>query len=364
MKLFLRGNTWWVSHGTGDHRIRQSTGRTDRDEAEKVAKEICAPSMLQREADIVEVAGKIASGKRKAASESTAGRTKIADCLEAFPLIKADGSQPVQGTLVVDSRAWRKMTAYFAEHGVEFVHEVTHELAKSFLASLSQGVRDLTYAFCRSRFHRMGVEPNPFRDHKSVNPHDKKHHEPLTDEELHAVMKQLDDPTWRISPNCASRKEFAMYFRFLLYTGLRTGDAATTKVSQCDFEHEVIRRKIQKTGKIVEFPMHHVLRDILPRQGEYLFPVSAAQCQKSGNTTRISSRCRTLFIKLGIWRGKGVICAHSLRATFATICCEAGVPLAVIQSWLGHSSTEITRIYAHFNDMKKKREAIEKFPEF
>ena len=37
MKLFLRNNIWWVSHGTGEKRIRQSTGQTDREQAEKVA---------------------------------------------------------------------------------------------------------------------------------------------------------------------------------------------------------------------------------------------------------------------------------------------------------------------------------------
>jgi len=110
--------------------------------------------------------------------------------------------------------------------------------------------------------------------------------------------------------------------------------------------------------------MHHVLRNILPRTGEYLFPRLAAQCIRAGNTVQISTRFRALFKKVGLWRGNGIICAHSLRSTFATICCEAGVPLAVIESWLGHSSPEITRIYAHFNDMNKKRAAIEKFPEF
>ena len=41
---------------------------------------------------------------------------------------------------------------------------------------------------------------------------------------------------------------------------------------------------------------------------------------------------------------------------------EAGVPLAVIQSWLGHTSPMVTRIYARVEDMRAKREAMSKFP--
>ena len=35
----------------------------------------------------------------------------------------------------------------------------------------------------------------------------------------------------------------------------------------------------------------------------------------------------------------------------------------VIQSWLGHSSPTVTRIYARIEDMRVKRLALEKFPE-
>lgn len=56
-------------------------------------------------------------------------------------------------------------------------------------------------------------------------------------------------------------------------------------------------------------------------------------------------------------------CAHCLRTTFATICCEHGVPMAVIQSWLGHECQEVTRIYARFADDSLKRQAMAAFPD-
>ena len=56
-------------------------------------------------------------------------------------------------------------------------------------------------------------------------------------------------------------------------------------------------------------------------------------------------------------------CAHCLRTTFASICAENQIPLPVIQSWIGHSSPTVTRIYARIEDIRVKRLALEKFPE-
>ena len=39
---------------------------------------------------------------------------------------------------------------------------------------------------------------------------------------------------------------------------------------------------------------------------------------------------------------------HTLRHTFATRCCEAGIPAKVCQKWLGHSTINMTLdVYTH-----------------
>jgi integrase len=40
-----------------------------------------------------------------------------------------------------------------------------------------------------------------------------------------------------------------------------------------------------------------------------------------------------------------MITMHDLRVTFVTQCAEAGIPLAVIARWVGHSATRTTEIY-------------------
>lgn len=363
MKLFLRNNIWWVSHGTGGKRIRQSTGRTDRDEAEQVAREICAPAMLRKEADIVEVAGRIASGKRDDAKMKEADRIPLVECYDRFPCRKQDGSEPAEGSKEIDKRCWRRFVEFCEGKDVHFVHEVTSEIAEGYLLTVLPGSRCLAYMYCRLRFKAIGVADNPFKKKPKRNKKTVKHREPLSREEVKKILDYLDGSQRQIPCGGASHAEFAMYVRFLVYSGLRIGDAATMKVSQCDFERGMLKRTMQKTGGEVEFPMFRVLRECLPREGEYLFPNLAKVCA-NGKTVRISARFRKLFIRLGLWRGNGIICAHSFRHTFGTICCEEGVPLEVVQQWLGHSSVAITRIYTHFNDLKRKQAAIDKFPEF
>lgn len=360
MKLFIRNNIWWVSHGSGKNRIRQSTGKADRTEAEAVAKEICAPAMLRREADVVEVAGSIAAGKRQQAKAIESSMIPLAECFERFPFQTNDGHAPAPGTISTDRQVWRKLVRFCAERGVTMAGDVTEEIASEYIKSLSKGFVIPAFDDCKKRFDMMGVTPNPFVKRPRKKASDTVHHEPLSEAEIDMVVKYLESPGYHT--RCHDASEFALYFRFLLYTGLRMGDAATMKVSQCDFERKVLKRMMDKTDKEVEFPMHKVLFEILPREGEYIFPhISQVYLHKYN---QVSERFYHLFKRLGLWRGNGVICTHSMRATFATICCEAGVPMAVIQSWLGHSSQTVTRIYAHFYDMQKKRAAIEKFPEF
>ena len=50
---------------------------------------------------------------------------------------------------------------------------------------------------------------------------------------------------------------------------------------------------------------------------------------------------------------------HSLRHTYATQLIRRGVSIEVIAELLGHSSTEITKIYAHILDDDKQK-AVDK----
>ena len=52
---------------------------------------------------------------------------------------------------------------------------------------------------------------------------------------------------------------------------------------------------------------------------------------------------------------------HSFRHTFVSFCANAGVPLDVVAAIVGHTSSAMTRHYAHISDAAKQN-ALEQLP--
>ena len=84
----------------------------------------------------------------------------------------------------------------------------------------------------------------------------------------------------------------------------------------------------------------------------------------------LDDRLRRIFRRAGIAmnvrmagrsRRSVVASFHSLRHTFVSFSANAGVPLAVVQSIVGHTSTAMTRHYYHENEEALRR-AVESIP--
>lgn len=237
------------------------------------------------------------------------------------------------------------------------VEDVTPAIAKAFLAARKPRWRVVCYIYCKAMFKRIGLTNNPFDGLRPESPRPT-HREPLTMEQIHDLLKVADRLSGQknSAPDAA---EFATYIRFLLYTGLRLGDAATALVCQVDHDAGTIERMMAKTSRNVKFPLHPAILPLLPKDGIYLFPSMADLYNRGHALTR---RIKRLFDMAKISGLPAQYCAHCLRTTFASICAENLVPLPVIQSWLGHTSQEVTRIYARIEDMRAKKAALAKFP--
>lgn len=87
------------------------------------------------------------------------------------------------------------------------------------------------------------------------------------------------------------------------------------------------------------------------------------------NPSGISYRIKKFLHALGIQtirkrengHGQSIKDFHSCRHTFATICAERGIPLTTVQNALGHSSSEITKIYTAHLQKAHMKEAFKKF---
>ena len=171
-----------------------------------------------------------------------------------------------------------------------------------------------------------------------------------------------------------------------IYTGLRLGDCCRLTWDCVNMERGIIQVIPEKTkkhmhGRPVTIPIHdELLKELLVAKQEigndgresapskYVNPAIA----EAHMTTkwRIDEGLRKIFKAANITmsvrvegrRRKSVVASfHSLRHTFVSLSANAGVPLPVVQSIVGHCSTAMTRHYYHEN-LDALRSAVASIP--
>ena len=135
-------------------------------------------------------------------------------------------------------------------------------------------------------------------------------------------------------------------------TGQRYGSIATLKWEKVDMEARVIHfkpRKTQRYGILVDIPMTAEVYEALAAREPKEGPVLPLHDLLYGNPSQSAYdrlNFREVLNAAGIGQG-GTF--HSLRHTFVSFAANAGVPLHIVQSIVGHESTAMTRHYYHEN---------------
>ncbi|MCB1098957.1 MAG: site-specific integrase [Verrucomicrobiae bacterium] len=140
----------------------------------------------------------------------------------------------------------------------------------------------------------------------------------------------------------------------LCYTGCRISEALALAEADIDWSTDVIRfRCLKKRGK------EHVRR----------VPISGALKRKLKLITPSSGRIWSISRATG-WRiiksamnEAGIVGIHAspkgLRHGFGVRCAMVGVPLNILQEWMGHSDPATTAIYLDIRD-EEERELIKR----
>lgn len=154
--------------------------------------------------------------------------------------------------------------------------------------------------------------------------------------------------------------EYTDLFRVLLDTGLRLSEALSL-----DYRKNIFLDKRQitvfsantKSGKPRSIPMTKRVEDILSRRQKTSFPKPYPF-----TPTRADQVFRQVRIKLGFLADKDFT-PHMLRHTCTTRLLRKGLPLLVVQAWLGHSDSKMTAHYSHFcvEDMRAGAEMLDSF---
>ena len=252
-----------------------------------------------------------------------------------------------------------RFVAWVSEHYPEAteMRQVSKEVAKEFLSYIGKTLSPNTYnkytALLRAVWRTLGetarCKGNPWEGVSRKTQSEENGRRPLTTEELIRVCQPLTG-------------EMRVLFALGLYTGLRLGDCALMEWGKIDMVRRVIvtvPRKTKKKRTIVEIPLHPALYAILDetptrRRTGYLMPDMAATYER--DTSAVAARIRRAFESAGFSTRAEIdgyancvakIGFHSLRHTFVSLMGNAGAPLALVQSIVGHANPMMTAHYFH-----------------
>lgn len=172
--------------------------------------------------------------------------------------------------------------------------------------------------------------------------------------------------------------EMRVLFVLGTYTGLRLGDCALLGWGNIDMVRGIISTIPRKTarhanGKPVVIPLHSVLAAVLGEIEEDKrtgFVVPGIAKMYAHDSAAVTDRVQRVFSGCGIAttekadgekRAHVVVGFHSLRHTFVSMAENAGVPLPLVQSIVGHSNPMMTAHYFHADETALKN-AIDTLP--
>lgn len=253
--------------------------------------------------------------------------------------------------------------AYLREHG-RYKKTTNAESDRLSPQTLNRHLEELQAIFS-ALAKRAGIFENPFSAIEPLEESDNGEagREAFTQEELETIVQKADPFILAI-------------FKVGFFTAFREGDIATLKWSDIIWNREIIRRKLVKTGVVVEVPIMAPLAEFLKEQtGKdpvFVLPEHASMYLE--NPSGISYRVKKfLEEKCGIVttrhiegrsRALSIKDVHSLRHTFCYFAGVAGIPLVIVQSIVGHMTPEMTSHYTAHADIKTKRNMMKKLPSF
>ena len=269
---------------------------------------------------------------------------------------------------------------------------ITADMIAEYLVCMRSEVSAGTYngrvCILREIFHTLskkaGLADDPWEGVR-LRPDDCHSRRELTIEELHRLLnaaKQFDQNQIHLSKQANNPSEWYKLFLIGIYTGLRLGDCCKLDWSQIKIPQGIIQLIPSKTrrhahGHPITIPIHQVLGQALMCNGNQqptsslsgpVLPTINALYRRSRSL--VSCRLTIIFrnakittsVKLDGRRHKTPEATfHSLRHTFVSLSANAGVPLHIVQSIVGHESTAMTRHYYHEN-IDSLRRAVDAIP--
>ncbi len=372
---------WTLRCNINGKRIAKSTGTKDRAEAEQFAKRFLAPYVKDDAArTYANIQAAVMTERQLAKMRDEEGpQLKMVDAWAAYV------SSPMrrdlaQTTLNSKGQVFRVFVSWLEKVYPEVVEvrHLTRNQVETYLNNLRAEHSSATYnnRLCVLReIHRTIMKQARARE----NPWEGF---PLRADDSHSRRELTIQELARLVDNAAQEGfEWRTLFGIAMYTGLRLGDCCKLTWSEVDIVRSIIQKVPEKTkkyrkGRPVTVPIHKVLADLLmqtplERRTGYVLPQIGAMAAEGHN-----GMGKIHYIISKIFRNAGIVTSvvvegrkwkapeagfHSLRHTFVSLSANAGVPLHIVQSIVGHESSAMTRHYYHEN-VEALQRAVEAIP--
>ena len=305
---------WYVDFVYRDIRYRKSTKTTDRELAELYLKDI----------EVKIARDYLGFGKMNRKE------VRLSVFMEEYLLhSKAEKSE---ATVEMDSRA---LSRFKNLHGDIHLSKVTPKQGEDFKikrlqeikpVSVNIELRQLKAAFEKAVKWEY-IDKNPFKEIKQCKVKHSNLPQFFNKQEINMLL------------NAIPEGDFKRFVLFCIYTGCRRSEALNLTWGDIDMEQGKVAFRITKTGKGRIIPFNGILREMLnsmPRNREMLFPFKKCFVTHKFKEYVKSSGIQNQSLRL-----------HSLRHTFASHMIMEGVDVFTVSKLLGHSSIQVTEVYAH-----------------
>ena len=366
--LFRRGGTWYIKIRVGGVLVKKSCRTADRAEARRQLDLMAVGCQLTDEDRLAVVARRLQSRGESVTIEAAWERYVAAP----------ENLGQTAGAAEVDRGRWLAFVRWLhgydggprcrinckaAFPGVKRLADVDARVVEGFLAhcrgrgGVSPSTLNRYLRILRRMWRLCGETVDPWArvPRQRVRAHLRR---ALTRDELRRVVD-------------AASGELRVLFLVGIYTGMRLSDCARLRWDDVDLPGGVIACVPSKTSRFrtcVTIPLHPSLRDALAgveRRGDYVLREIATWPKD-----RVSDAVQAHFAAVGLAESErpdgykrhvATVGFHSLRSTFVSMMADAGAPLAMVQSIVGHLSPEMTQQY-YRADLEAARARISALP--
>ena len=378
--LELHNGKWRIVALVNGEKIRISTGTNNREEAERIQREVMsqftardAVAQAEKLADAVKTAEAKAEAAAKRAQDALPA-LRISDALKAYldDFTRKSELPTTAGTDENVALCLKQLSKWIADHHPECVEmrQFTPAMAEEYARYLSSALAASTSFIRLSTIKRVWkvlrekarCKEDPWSKVRMKRGASRRR-ENFTPEQIDAIFAKLE-PGTELHALCTIGR----------YTGLRLSDAATLKWSAIDLKNnmiELVPLKVKKYGQPVRIPIHESLRSVLmalPEKDEYVLPDSARSYlrRRKSLLPRIAALLKSAGLDInekidGYAYKSSKYGFHSFRHSFVSMCADTGVPLTVVQALVGHLDSSMTAHYYHLTD-SVARNAIAKLP--